>query len=327
MAVRVVCALLVLLASASAAAEPGFVWDAPATCPDSAEVRHRIEQRLESDITVRGIEVSITRERTGFVAHIDTRAVTVANQMRTLTSARCDELADAVAVIVARLASEAHHQRVAAAAEQDGQVRAAMQETITGPVRKKPLSWGNGPSVEQGVVAAASPGKWGGGMRALALSGIGMVPRVGVGAEIGGFVRRHDAFGEIGYARWADQPMFLVDGAPGRVDVGLQAITIRGGWASERMPLRGWLGVELGSLHGTGVAIADPRFGSGRWTAFTSGFGVAWPMSRYSRLVGTFEVAVPIQRVRFALAESNDEVYQPAAASARCALGLEVGWR
>ena len=81
---------------------------APAGCPDAASVRARIEQRLGHSIEdmVVGIDVAIAHEHGQFVARIDLGAVTVATDVRTLSSARCDELADAVALIVARVASE-----------------------------------------------------------------------------------------------------------------------------------------------------------------------------------------------------------------------------
>src|SRR5690349_2142807 len=103
------------LAIATAHAEPGtdagLVWQAPVSCPSLDEVRARIERRLGSSIdrAVHGVEVAVARDGEGggrFVARIDLRAVTVANEIRVLTSARCDELADAVAVVIARVAAE-----------------------------------------------------------------------------------------------------------------------------------------------------------------------------------------------------------------------------
>ncbi len=318
MAVRASCALLVVIGLARvAAAEPGFVWEAPTICPSSAEVQGRIERRLADDVSVRGIEVSITRDGIGFVAQIDMRAITVGNQVRTLRSARCDELADAVAVIVARLASEAQHEQRAVV------VVAALdpEEPANTPHAIVPLL-----RVERPSGGPNAPVKWGGGIRALAVSGIGMVPSVGLGGELAGFVRRRATFVELALTRWGEQANFLAVGAPGGVQVGLQVVALRGGWSSDRMPLRAWLGVELGAMRGTGIGLTDSRVGEGKWTAISAGFGVAWPISRWTRLVGTFEVAAPVQRTRFALTDDT-ELYQPAAVSARCSLGLELGWR
>jgi hypothetical protein len=324
MAVRLWFGLLALIGSTIgstrvASAEPGFAWQAPATCPGVDDVRARIQARLPDDVTIRGIEVAVTREAGRFIAHIDMSAVTVGNQHRTLTSARCDELADAVAVIVARLAAEAQRQYVAPVA----------MVTVASPpdplAAEQPERRVNALAQQSTARSRPDAGKWGGGLRALAVSGIGMVPRVGVGGEAAGFVRRHERFAELALVRWGAQPMYAAQGAPGRVDVGLQTLALRGGWASQDMPLRAWLGLELGSMHGAGVALGDSQAGASRWTAIAAGFGVGWPMSRWSRLVGTFEVAGTVQRSRFALAD-NTELYQPAAASARCSLGLELGW-
>jgi hypothetical protein len=169
-------------------------------------------------------------------------------------------------------------------------------------------------------------GDWGVGIRALGLSGIGMMPRVGVGAELAAYLRRKDVYGEVGYSRWLESSAYLTDGAPGGVVIGLHMMNLRGGWASRKMPLRGWVGVEVGEMTGAGVALLQAQVGEGRWTAIASGFGVGWPIAKHVRLVGTFELAAPIQRARFLLGDGS-EIYQPSSASARCALGFEVGWR
>src|SRR2546423_2784927 len=96
-------------APAPVAAEPrvavgpelGIAWDAPASCPDRASMRTRIERRLGRSIddVVLGIGVDIRARGGRFVATIHLRAVTVANDVRTLTSPRCDGLEDASAVV------------------------------------------------------------------------------------------------------------------------------------------------------------------------------------------------------------------------------------
>jgi hypothetical protein len=298
--------LCVLLATGSAAAD-GFAWTAPAACPDASDERARIEHRLADGVAVDGIAVSITHEPDGFVANI-----AAGDAARTLKSRRCDDLADAVAVVIARLATEAHE-------AQPVQV-ASIETTPTRRVNSLAAQ------PEAGRFPGYQPNEWGGGVRGLALSGIGMVPHVGVGGELAAFVRHHDLFGELGYARWGERPVYLVSGAPGHVDVGLQLATARGGWASSRMPLRAWLGVEVGSITGAGVDLHNQNTGSARWTAIASGFGVGWPMAEHARLVGTFEVAAALERAEFTLGDGS-QIFQSARASARCALGLEVGWR
>jgi hypothetical protein len=299
--VRVVL-VLVVVAQAAAARADDFVWQAPASCPDADEVRARIEHRLGMPVdgSVHGIEVAIAVERGQYVAHIDTRSVTVANGPRVLTSPHCDELTDAVAVIVARLASEARLREETHAA------------------RFAPIAVHRAAPV---VLPA-----WGGGLRALAVSGVGVVPRVGIGGELAAYVRQRNRFGELAVSRWATSASYLVDGAPGGVEIGLTAVAVRGGWSPEDKPIRTWVGIEGGEMTGRGVALVDPMDASGRWFTASAGFGVAWPMAEHARVVGTFEVGVSLARPRFILAEGGD-IYSPAAATARCSFGLEVGWR
>jgi hypothetical protein len=293
--------IVLVVTAAPAAAEPAFAWQAPSACPDAGDMRARIERRLGralDDVAV-GISVDIAAEPTGYVARVDARAVTVENAQRTLTSKRCDELADAVAVIVARLATEAR--------AGSSEVRLRFQRTTM------PLT-------------TREPRPWGGGVRLLALSGIGAVPSVGVGGEIAGFVRRHDAFAEVGLAGWGQGSVELSDGAPGHVNLRHTYVVARLGWSPERMPIRAWLAGELGSMQGVGIGLYENGVGAGRWEAIGSGFGVAWPIAPWIRLVGTFEVAVPFARPRFVLADGQD-IYEPAPLTARACLGFEVGWR
>lgn len=302
--VLVVWALLAA-ASAPARADAGFVWAAPASCPDAADVRARIERRIgpPSAGSVPGIEVEIAVEAGAFVAHIDTRGITLANQIRTLTSARCDELADAVAVVAARLATE---------------VRAREAE-----IARRATS--------TGIPAAPVPdrraaGLWGGGGRVVAVSGVGVLPGVGVAGELALYARRRSYFVELAGTRWARNAKYLQNGAPGAVDVSLLTAALRAGWSPPHMYIRAWAVGEVGPMTGAGISLNDPQIGSGRWSAVGAGFGVAWPMFKHARLFGSVEFLAAFERVQFILAEGF-EVYQPSFGVARSSLGLEIGWR
>ena len=320
MAIRasLIACSLVVAASPTLRAQPAelsLAWQAPASCPDARSVRARIEQRLGrslEDVLV-GITVAVSPDRGRFVARIDLRSVTVANDIRTLTSARCDDLADAVAVIIARVASEAEVTREAARAAAK---RVAMSD--------------NSESI--GVVATArarerpEPRLWSFGARLSAISGIGVVPEVGVGGEMAAYVQRRSANVELARMRWMPNSQVLHDGAPAHVDIALDVTSVRFGWRSEQLPLRAWLAVDVGSMSGTGVGLSQPQVGSGRWVSAGAGFGVAWPMAKWTRLVGTTEVVAAFERVRFRL-DDGVIVYQPAPMAARATVGLEVGWR
>lgn len=306
MVLRAFVVWVVLAASAAVArADHGFVWAAPEPCPDAGDVRARIERRLGMPIdgSVHGIAVEIAREGGQFVARIDTRAVALANQPRTLTSARCDELADAVAVVVARLASE-----VAVRARRARGVPAGTVTAITPPAARRAL------------------GPWGGGVRAVAVSGIGLLPGVGIAGELALYVRRHRYFAELAGTRWARSAKYLADGAPGAVDVSLMTLALRAGWSPTDMYIRAWAIGEVGPMTGEGIALNDPRIGTGRWAAVGGGFGVAWPMADRARLLGAVEFLGAFEQVRFVLVDGG-EIYRPSPFVARCSLGLEIGWR
>lgn len=298
--------LLSIAIVGTAAADPAFVWQAPSGCPDAGDVRARIERRLgrSLDDVAAAITVVVAADRAGFVARVDPRAVTVDNDVRTLTSRRCDELADAVAVIVARLATKAA--RVALAVREAPESRRLVAA----------------PAIE----ATAPTQPYGGGVRVLGLSGVGRIPSVGLGAEVAAFVRRHDEFAEIAAARWDNSTLRLHPGAPAGVDISLDVLTLRLGWSPGHLPIRSWVAGELGRLRAAGVALVDPQTGTARWSAVGAGFEVAWPMFPKVRLVGTFELAVPLERAGIQL---NDgvEIYRPSWLTAHTALGLEFGPR
>lgn len=309
---RVALGIVIGMSSfAASTAAADVTWQAPAGCPTQTDVRHRIERRI-GDQSLADLEISITVTRTAgtLTASIDTGALS--GHERTLTSTKCDQLADAVALIVARLAGEAG--------------REPTRSVLPAPAPRVDafaLALPSSPAVER---EAARPVAWTGGVRALALSGIGMTPEVGVGADVSAFAQRERAFVEVGYAKWAPRPMQILPSVEGAVDFDIQLVAVRGGWASTRMPLRGWAGVEVGRMHGEGPALRTPASGVGRWIAISSGFGVGWPISPRTRLVGTFEVAVPVERARFQFMDGS-EVREPAPISARSALGVELAWR
>ncbi len=299
--------LLVLLASGTAAAD--VTWTAPAGCPAATAVREKIERRLDGmALDDLSIDVTVTRAGSTLTATIASGA----NHERTLTAAKCSELADAVALIVAQLASQARHRVDVAPIEIN---------TWVPPVTPSELALTLPAAPERPL-----PTAWTAGFRALALSGIGMTPEVGVGVDLSAFVQRDTRFIEIGYAKWVPRPMQILASESGTVQFDLQLVAVRGGWASTKMPLRGWIGLEVGRMHGEGPALRTPASGVGRWVAISSGFGVGWPISPRTRLVGTFEVAVPVERATFQFMDGS-EVREPAPISARSALGVEVAWR
>lgn len=174
--------------------------------------------------------------------------------------------------------------------------------------------------------------RWGGGIRLTGLSGIGALPGVNFGTEVAGLVRRDEVFLELALGRWKPKDTYVVSEMPEHVELGLDLWTLRGGWASMKMPLRGWLLAEVGELASARrMAGVVTRMMTGdtpqdrQWRALGGGFGVAWPMTNQARLVGTVEIAVPINRERLTL--DRGDAYEPDPLAARYSIGLEVGWR
>jgi len=273
---------LILVAVFAGVASADVAWNAPVGCPSAEAVRARI-----GDLDLR---VDVARDGGRFVAHL-----ALGEETRELTARRCDDLADAVVVIVARLA-RAQHTVVVVEDEPppavlDVEMPAVYVRRVPSPVPPLPL-----PTQDD---------HWGFGMRLTGLSGIGAVPEVGVGAELAGYLRHDDHFVEVGAATWQSAPQSMKH-------VGLQVATIRAGWAPRELPLRVWGQGEMGGLEGETEME--------RWTAVGGGFGVAWPMHPNARLIGSFEAVVPVER-------PSVEGYEPSAIATRVSFGIEVGWK
>lgn len=352
---------MLLIAAGTASAE-GFAWSAPDSCPSRDAVLERVARHLVAlpDPALIEVVVDVRRENGVYVAQIDAPGVGIVRQ-RTLTSRKCSDLADAVGVIVARLAIEASDaaqraatdRAVAAAAKvRDAADLVAIQKMIElddAPVRRSThgacmvprgvptsdvrcdASASPEAVVHEAVMAATVPvdprarGEWGGGLRALAVSGVGAMPGIGLGADLGGYVRHRQAFYELAAVHWRRATAAPMSGGISNFDLGLDTVVVRVGYLPDRTMLRTWLGGEVGRLHATGESSLGGDAAT-PWVAVGGGVGVAWPIADTTRLVGTFEVLVPLTRQPLAL-ENGQAVPMPASANARCALGLEVGWR
>ncbi|HEX5058861.1 MAG TPA: hypothetical protein VFV99_05845 [Kofleriaceae bacterium] len=284
---------------------PTLQWNAPPGCPDAADLRARIERRLERslDDVVLGIEVDVAQKGSRYIARVDLRAMTVANDVRTLTSTHCDEIADAVAVIVTRVASDAIARKRTAVREQD------VNEKIIVEPEPRP-----------------TPRMWSVGGRLGAVSGIGVIPKVGVAAELAITVRRDELMVEVAGTRWLDSYAQFHDGAPAVVNVFLDTAATRVGWRPARLPLRAWAAIEFGMMDGNSTKLPGEQFDSGRWIAAGAGFGVAWQITKWLRLVGSNETMLAIDRMRFRTGDGL-VVYAPAPMSFRASAGIEVGWQ
>jgi hypothetical protein len=179
--------LVLVLALAATTHARGLRWNAPDDCPDEATVRSAIERRLEASLDSVTFEVGVDIDPgpEGFVAHVSIADT----EPRTLASASCAELTDAVAVVIARLATE---------------VRAA-------PVH-----------VPRRVPA------WNVGARGDAIAGSGTTPELGVAGEVAAWFAWHRMRVEVLGEHWRASTARLDSTAAG-VEVQLDALGIRAG--------------------------------------------------------------------------------------------------
>ena len=289
--------LIVMVLTVSASADVGFGWTAPASCPSVSSIEARVEQRLGRALDPElAIAVAVTLRDGHYVANL-----TLGTDVRSLTSDRCDELSDAIAIIVARVADE---RRVTPP------IRIAVIEAAASTV--EPLV------VHRDLDQPVERHPWSLGVRLSGVSGIGIVPEVGLGAEVAVSARHDKLLAEIGATKW------LASGADhtnSHVDVGLGVMALRLGW-KPRPALRGWLSAEVGAMDGTGTDAPTSQ----RWVAAGAGFGVEWPLLPWLRVVGATEILLAIERVKFEQANGG-VIYAPSPMSARATLGIEVGWQ
>ena len=321
---RLVAISFVVLVSAGAAeAAPAIEWRAPAGCPDAAGLRSRVDRRVEyalDDVMI-DVSIDVTKTHGRYTARIDLGAVTVANDVRTLTSTRCADLADAVAVIVARVANDAARRSAASTAvDVDAIVIHTPPTTVAASRAEAPAFVDRFVPTHYGKETFRP---WTIGVRVSGLSGIGLIPQVGLGAELAVTIRAGRHLAELGQSRWArSTAQFIIDG-PRNIDVNLDATVARYGWRPAAVPLRAWLAVEVGKMQGgelSGTQIEDAR-----WIAAGAGFGIAWQMTPWIRLFGSTETMAAIERARFT--NGDMVVFAPSPLSVRTTCGLEVGWQ
>src|SRR4051812_11338361 len=167
-------------------------------------MRAAIVQRLDAppDQIELTVAVDVVAAAEGFVAHL-----AMGDEQRELSSASCTELADAIAVVVARAAADA---RVSTP------VVTPAVPTIVPPVIVAPV-------VRSVAVADAAPRSraWNAAVRVAALAGTGVSPDLDVAGELAVWASYRDFGLELAGSRWAATTAEL--GAMSGVEVGLSA--------------------------------------------------------------------------------------------------------
>jgi hypothetical protein len=290
-----------------------LAWHAPAACPDQAAMRTAIVQRLDApaDQIELAVTVDVVTAAEGFVAHL-----AIGDETRELTSASCSELADAIAVVVARAGAEAH----VAALEPPPTTPKVAAPVVPPPVVAAPLTRSIGP------IRSSDP--WNAAVRVAVLAGTGVSPDLDVAGELALWASYRQFGVELAGSRWASTTANV--GSAAGVEVGMSAIALRATW-SPTEHWRGWIVSELGSQRGMGVGFASAGEGSGRWLAVGAGAGFGWPIVPHVTAVVAGELEVAIERTAFALAGGDGgmaaTVYEAPRLAPKARIGLELSWR
>lgn len=279
-------------------------------------MRTAIVQRLDApaDQIELAVTVDVVTAAEGFVAHL-----AIGDETRELTSASCSELADAIAVVVARAGAEA---RVAAPEPPPTAPKVAAPDVPPQVVAAPAAA-----SVSQSI-APQRTDPWNAAVRVAALAGTGVSPDLDVAGELALWASYRQFGVELAGSRWAATTAEV--GSAAGVEVGLSALALRATW-SPTEHLRGWIVGELGSQRGMGVGFTGAGEGSGRWLAVGAGAGFGWPIAPHVTAVVAGELEVAIERTAFALAGGDGgmaaTVYEAPRLAPKARIGLELSWR
>lgn len=284
-------------------------------CPDETSMREALGARLEPPQLDEQVRVQIVRAGGKFAASIDLTALT-GERARIVASPTCDRaFVDAIALVIARARGERlyldPHHAYTPATTPPATANAMIETTTTAEppvVVDEPAPPANPPATPFARPGPPPREDWEITAHVDGVSGVGGVPEVGLGGEVGAFARFGTGFVELAGTRWMRSGASVQKST---VDVDLLTVAVRGGWAPE-LPIRAWGVVETGDMT---EHIATPS--TQTWTGVGAGFGVQWPISPRVRAVGSVEAVVAVQRPSFS-------GYRPWPLSPRAAFGLEI---
>lgn len=345
----VACAL-VLGVPALASAQPGDMgeraatsavvrWHAPGGCPDEANVRARVDARLAKPLGAGDAidaTVTVVRARRSLRAQVSVWTP-AADVERTLVAGRCDELADAVAVVLARAVAEAR----AMAPSPTELAMVSEERRGCDPLSpfdecREPARPPRGPTdrvAEPSADNVPPPPRRRGerarpdvGLRPSMVSGAGISPHVGYGLEVSAWFVWGSGAVEVSGTRWLERLAELPASERFGAAIGLDALAARACWNPERYGPRVCVLGELGSMSGRGVGLFDAKVGEGTYSAAGIGLSLRARLRSHVALVGGFDMVRAIDRPRFVL-DRGTVLFQPDPLAGRVALGVELGWR
>jgi hypothetical protein len=307
--------------------EPVLRWAAPETCPEAAEVEARLAALLGGPPAPGDVRIDATIERDDAGVHRLKVAVESASgsTRHELSSPRCEELADAVALVAAvaldplsTVAGTAPPPSPQPKPEPEPEPAEPTPVPVPTPSTKdddQPPS-GKPPARRQKLQVGLRP--------ELALD-FGPLPRVAVG---GGFAlallgRRWRI--ELGPVLLAARQAAASSVPEATAEVSLVAGRARGcaalGVAIVEFPL--CAGLEIGALRGRGTGTTlEARRDAALWVAGVGGPGIAVVPRRFIAVVAGIDIVVPFYRPAFDI--GGELVHRARPVGLRAILGVEV---
>jgi hypothetical protein len=288
-------------------------WRAPPGCPDRDDARARVERFLGRSVGRAGdpevrAQVEIVAEDGLFVASLRT-----ADGERVLSAERCDVAADGAAYVVAAMI--------------DPDVDPPATEEPPSATSTTPPASTTPPSTTPRTTAPPKRARdrVRGAVRIGAGVGVGPLPSVAPGLVGAAAITWRRLRVELGAAHWFAREARLPDrpntGGDIRLTTGNARICPLAVLRPIEVPL--CAGVEIGSMHGSGVGIDVPTSTRLLWVALTASAGVIWMPSPWVGLWADAALVVPVSRPIFE-AENVGEIHQPAPAAFAGTLGLEA---
>jgi hypothetical protein len=338
--------VLLFVASAAAAAEPeasrnpttatdssfSFAWNAPASCPTRGEVLARAERLVGHTLTR-----AAPGQPVGLVAtveplpnatwQLDVLSGARAQSERSVTASSCDELGDAMALLIALSIDPDYAARQGAPLTPEGHASFANPDpppaTPLSPKQPEPApivkpmpiargraEWPPEPTPARAHLALGAIGAvWAGRLPGVApggvLRGALSLEEWVFDVELGFFPTRHVTKGSAG----ADLSLATLDGSFG--------------YALFDGLLTPYLGLELDRLHGAGTELENPQSDAVWLLGLDAGLRLSYPVHESIRLMASGRVSVLTEQARFHI-DPDTELFRPARVGAQFGLGAEL---
>jgi hypothetical protein len=338
-------------------------WLAPDSCPNAAGITQRLEQQLGHPLDSAPSPVVasavVSRQKDGrFRVELET-VVRAEVRDRTLEGTSCDSLADAVAVVLAFLIdpdAAAAHSAAAAKEPLRSESTAASSEPLAAPSQSvaspaqpetapiapstpapqasspqsnQPSAQNAGAAASSGPTAAPTAGPSPGppwftrtlvGVDSGALPAATLFAGIALGRAFGpfslelsglGFVPRERVVSNVPVARGGNFQLWALGAAAG------YRVFARG------VELAPFLGVESGTVEGTGFGVAEPKQGKGLWLAATAALQARYRLLPWLGAEAGLGAALPFTRPQYVL-DNVGGVYQSDFITFRGTTGLEA---